>query len=169
MSGVFIYEFLSTPVMSFRVPARECKQSRCCNIFASMNTNSMFRTLIPIVLIFIAVSVICLVVPGPLSNLSIDPNVLLVGNIILFVATLVSFMFYRRSLTNNHAPFFMRMIYSAMFAKMMICMLSAFIYIVTYKKEVSKGGIFACMFLYFLYTFVELFLVLKLSKEKKNA
>jgi len=123
----------------------------------------------PVFVIFVIVSIICLFLPQPLTGWSIDANVLLVGNIILFIATLVSFMFYRKSLTNNHAPFFMRMIYSAMFAKMIICMVSAFIYIVTYKKNVSKGAIFACMFLYFVYTFVELTVVLKLSKEKKNA
>jgi len=48
-------------------------------------------------------------------------------------------------------------------------MVSAFLYIVSYQKNVSKGGIFACMFLYFVYTFVELAVVLKLSKDKKNA
>ncbi|MHA4847710.1 hypothetical protein ACX0G7_26320 [Flavitalea antarctica] len=134
-----------------------------------MNTNSMIRNLMPVILIFIAVTLICLALPQLLSGWSIDPLVLLAGNIILFIATLISFMFYRRSLSNDHAPFFMRMIYSAMFAKMIICMVGAFIYIVTYKKNVSKGAIFACMFLYFVYTFVELSVVLKLSKEKKNA
>ena len=134
-----------------------------------MNTNSMFKTLMPVFIIFVIVSLICLFLPQPLTAWSIDANVLLAGNIILLIATLISFMFYRKSLSNNHAPFFMRMIYSAMFTKMMICMASAFVYIVTYKKNVSKGAIFACMFLYFVYTFVELTVVLKLSKEKKNA
>ncbi len=125
--------------------------------------------MLPVVIIFIVTTVVCLFLPAPLSSWSINPNVLLIGNIILFIATLISFVFYRKSLNNNHAPFFMRMIYSAMFTKMMICIFSAFIYIVTYQKNVSKGAIFACMFLYFLYTFVELAVVMKLSKEKKNA
>lgn len=125
--------------------------------------------MMPVIIIFLLVTLICLFAPGPLSAWSIDANVLLVGNVILLIATLVSFMFYRRSLSNDHAPFFMRMIYSAMFAKMAICMISAFIYIVTVRKDVSKGGIFACMFLYFVYTFIELSVVLKLSKQKKNA
>jgi hypothetical protein len=131
--------------------------------------NSIWRTLLPVLLIFIIVSAICLLIPKQLAAWSIDANVLLIGNGILLGATLISFMFYRRSLGNNHAPFFMRMIYSAMFTKMLICIFSAFIYIVTYKKNVSKGAIFACMFLYFLYTFTELAVVMKLSKEKKNA
>lgn len=134
-----------------------------------MKNNSLIRTFLPLVIIFLVVSAVTLLIPQRLSHWSIDPDVLLIGNIILFIATVISFLFYRRSLTNNHAPFFMRMIYSAMFAKMMICMVSAFLYIVSYQKNVSKGGIFACMFLYFVYTFVELAVVLKLSKDKKNA
>jgi hypothetical protein len=130
---------------------------------------SLARPMAPVLIIFVVVTLFCLAIPTVLSGWGIDAGVLLVGNVILFVATLVSFIFYRRSLGNNHAPYFMRMIYSAMFTKMAICIFSAFIYIVTYKKEVSKGAIFACMFLYFVYTFVELAVVLKLSKEKKNA
>lgn len=137
-------------------------------IFARMN-NSLLRPMSPVLIIFFVVTLLCVAAPGLLTSWGIDANVLLVGNVILFVATLVSFIFYRRSLGNNHAPYFMRMIYSAMFTKMAICIFSAFIYIVTYKKEVSKGAIFACMFLYFVYTFVELAVVLKLSKGKKNA
>ncbi|RYF92478.1 MAG: hypothetical protein EOO00_07225 [Chitinophagaceae bacterium] len=124
---------------------------------------------LPIYIIFAVVSLLCLVIPGQLNDWGINANVLLIGNIILLAATLISFVFYRRSLGNDHAPFFMRMIYSAMFTKMLICIFSAFIYIVAYKKNVSKGAIFACMFLYFVYTFVELSMVMKLSKQKKNA
>ncbi|RYY19877.1 MAG: hypothetical protein EOO04_21115 [Chitinophagaceae bacterium] len=131
--------------------------------------NSLLRPMSPVLIIFFVVTLLCVAAPGLLTGWGIDANVLLVGNVILFVATLVSFIFYRRSLGNNHAPYFMRMIYSAMFTKMAICIFSAFIYIVTYKKEVSKGAIFACMFLYFVYTFVELAVVLKISKGKKNA
>jgi hypothetical protein len=124
---------------------------------------------LPIILIFLIVTVVTVVFPSFLENRGIDPDVLLIGNMVLVSATALSFVFYLRSLNNNHAPFFIRMIYSAMFTKMMICLVTAFIYIVTYQKNVSKGAIFACMFLYFVYTFIELAVILKLSKDKKNA
>src|SRR5688500_937654 len=97
-------------------------------IFVNMNSNSLVRSFLPLLLIYIITSAICLFVPQPLIQLGIDASVLLIGNVILLTATFISFMFYRRSLTNNHAPFFLRMIYSAMFTKMMICIFSAFIY-----------------------------------------
>ncbi|MET0242421.1 MAG: hypothetical protein ABW174_03090 [Flavitalea sp.] len=130
-----------------------------------MNT----KPLLPVFAIFITVTLLCLLIPAQLATWKVNANVLLIGNIILFAATLISFRFYKRSVGNNSPQFFMRMIYSAMFTKMMICLAAAFIYIVTYRKEVSKGAIFACMFLYFLYTFVELAIVMKISKQNKNA
>jgi hypothetical protein len=134
-----------------------------------MNNHSATRALMPVIFIAIAISVICLFAPEQLLNWNIDPNVLLIGNLVLVGATLISFVFYTKSLSNNRPAYFMRMIYSAMFTKMGICLITAFLYIVTYKKNVSRGAIFACMFLYFVYTFIELAVVLKLSKEKKNA
>ena len=60
----------------------------------------------PVLLIFIIVTLICLFIPGLLNGWGIDSGVMLAGNIILFVATLVSFMFYR-IVSNDHALFFM--------------------------------------------------------------
>jgi len=56
-----------------------------------------------------------------------------------------------------------------MFLKMLICLIAAFAYIATFGKNVNKPAIFGCMFLYFLYTFVEVSILLRLSKEQKNA
>ena len=63
----------------------------------------------------------------------------------------------------------MKYIYGAMFTKMMVCAFAAIGYILATGKNVNKGGIFAGIFLYFLYTFVEVAAVMKLSKQNKNA
>jgi hypothetical protein len=59
------------------------------------------------------------------------------------------------------------MIYGGMFAKMIICLIAAVAYIMAAKKDVSKGAVFGCMFLYFLYTFVEISIIMKLSRKEK--
>ena len=61
------------------------------------------------------------------------------------------------------------MIYSGMFAKMLICLFAALIYIMIVKKNVSKGAVFGCMFLYFVYTFVEISIIMKLSRKNRYA
>lgn len=93
---------------------------------------------------------------------------MIVGNTILFAATALSFYLYQKSLRNNNVHAFMRMIYSGMFAKMMICLFAALIYIMTVKKEVSKGAVFGLMFLYFVYTFAEISIIMKLSRKERD-
>jgi hypothetical protein len=128
-----------------------------------------FRAFVPIVVIFIVTTLIFIAVPtlGFLWNM--DKTVMIAGNTILFVATFVSFYLFSRSLTNNNVHAFLRMIYGGMFAKMLICLFAALIYIMAVKKGVSKGAIFGCMFLYFVYTFVEISIIMKLSRKDKYA
>ncbi len=59
---------------------------------------------------------------------------MIVGNIILFLATAGSFSLYHKALRNNNVQVFLRMVYGGMFLKMMICLIAAFIYIVSVKK-----------------------------------
>lgn len=97
----------------------------------------------------------------------IDTDVLMIGNAVLLVATLVSFLLYQRSLKNNQPQAFLRYIYSGMFLKMLICLFAAFIYIAS-VNNVNKPALFGCMFLYFVYTFMEVSILLRLSKQQKD-
>jgi hypothetical protein len=128
-----------------------------------------FRAFVPIVIIFIVTTLIFIAVPTLEFLWNMDKTVMIAGNTILFVATFVSFYLFSRSLTNNNVHAFLRMIYGGMFAKMLICLFAALIYIMAVKKGVSKGAIFGCMFLYFVYTFVEISIIMKLSRKDKYA
>jgi hypothetical protein len=128
-----------------------------------------FRAFVPIVIIFVVTTIIFLLVPTLDFLWNMDKRVMIAGNSILFVATFVSFYLYTRSLADNNVHAFLRMIYGGMFAKMLICLFAALIYIMIAKKDVSKGAIFGCMFLYFVYTFVEISIIMKLSRKGKYA
>jgi hypothetical protein len=134
-----------------------------------MESKTAGRSFLPILLIFIIVNCILVVLPGVEILWGMSRTVMLVGNLILFAATGVSFYLYQKSLRNNSVHAFLRMIYGGMFAKMMICLFAALIYIVAVKKNVSKGAVFGLMFLYFVYTFVEISIILKLSRKEKYA
>lgn len=99
--------------------------------------------------------------------MKLDIDVMMIGNAILAIATLVSFVLYTRSLKNNQPAAFLRYIYSGMFLKMLICIFAAFIYIAA-VNNVNKPALFGCMFLYFVYTFVEVSILLRLSKQQKD-
>jgi hypothetical protein len=126
-----------------------------------------FRAFVPIVIIFVVTTLIFILVPSLDFLWNMNKTVMLAGNAVLFVATFISFYLFSRSLGNNNVHAFLRMIYGGMFAKMLICLFAALIYIMIAKKGVSKGAIFGCMFLYFVYTFVEISIIMKLSRKDK--
>jgi hypothetical protein len=125
------------------------------------------RSFLPIIIVFVVSTVLFLVVPSLDVLWKMDRRVMIAGNAILFIATAISFSLYRRSLNNSNVHAFLRMIYGGMFAKMMICLFAALIYIMIVKKDVSKGAVFGCMFLYFVYTFLEISIIMKLSRKEK--
>ena len=127
------------------------------------------RSFLPILIIFLLSNVILLVLPGIEALWGMDRLVMAVGNVILFAATGISFYLYGRALRNDNVHAFLRMIYGGMFAKMMICLFAALIYIMIAKKNVSRGAVFGLMFLYFVYTFVEISIIMKLSRKNRHA
>lgn len=129
----------------------------------------LFRAFVPIVIIFVVTTLLFIIVPSLDFLWNMDKRVMIAGNSILFGATFISFYMFSRSLADNNVHAFMRMIYGGMFAKMLICLFAALIYIMVVKKDVSKGAIFGLMFLYFVYTFVEISIIMKLSRKEKYA
>ena len=147
-----------------------------------MTRNRNRNSFLPIILLFVAFNALFITGQRWLAKFNADRDVLIIGNAILFVATLVSFFLYRsnsqkqkakskyrKALKNNQPHKFLKYIYGGMFLKMLVCLIAAFAYIASLGKDVNKAGIFGCMFLYFLYTFVEVSILLRLSKEQKNA
>jgi uncharacterized YccA/Bax inhibitor family protein len=121
----------------------------------------------PIALTFIIINSLLLVAKRWATELKLDTDILIIGNIVLFLATIISFILYQRSLSHSNPQAFLRYIYSGMFLKMLICIIAAFIYIAS-VNNVNKPAIFGCMFLYFIYTFIEVSILLRLSKQDKN-
>lgn len=133
-----------------------------------MNNSTGFKAFGPVLLIFIFTTALFIVGKSTFTGWGIDINVLLIGNVLLFLAATVGFYLYTRSMNSKNPHAIVRTVYGSIMAKMMIVLIAALIYISSYGKEVNKGAVFACMFLYFLYTFVEVAILMKLSKQKKH-
>ncbi|MEO5996569.1 MAG: hypothetical protein ABIN89_07565 [Chitinophagaceae bacterium] len=123
----------------------------------------------PILIVFILVSVFPVVFSKTLEKIHVDQAVLIIGNIILFAVTLLSFLLYRKAMIAGNTQGFIKNVYSGMLLKFFVCIIAAFIYIFNARQAVNKGGVFALMFLYLVYTFLEISILMKNSKHKKNA
>jgi L-asparagine transporter-like permease len=103
------------------------------------------------------------------SNAGIDGKVVLIGNFILFMATILSYVFFRQSIKTDNPNAAVRGMYKSFMIKFFVCLLAAVIYIMAAKKDVNKLAIIICMGLYIIYTVFEVTALQKVLKQKKNA
>lgn len=128
-----------------------------------------FRNWIPVVLLFVLLNGFFIVGKNWLVNKGVDHEVLIVGNLILFVATALSFFIYQRSLKSPNPQASVRGMFGSFMVKFFLCLIAAFVYIMVEKKNVNKPALIICMGLYIIYTIAEVSALQKILKQKKNA
>lgn len=123
---------------------------------------------IPFVLLFIILN--CFFIAGKnwLIKKGVDHEVLIVGNLVLFLATLFSFLVYFRSLRAKSPSASVRGMYGSFMIKFFVCLIAAFAYILMAKKNVNKPAMIICMGLYIVYTVIEVSTLQKLVKQKSG-
>lgn len=123
----------------------------------------------PAIILFVALSGFFVAGKNLLNKWGFDQDVLIVGNVILFVITLLSYLISLRGFNTTNAQAVVRSVYGSVLMKFFVCIIAAFAYIMITKKNVNKPALFACMGLYLIYSFIEVSVLTKLSKQKKNA
>lgn len=125
--------------------------------------------LLPLIIFFILLNALFLTGKNFLERSGFDRSVLVIGNLILFAATLVSFVFARQGLRSENPQAFVRSVYMSIMIKLFICVIAAVIYIFLFRKNLNRPALFTCMGLYLVYTFIEVSVLTKTLKEKRNA
>lgn len=116
--------------------------------------------------IFLLVTGALIVLKSLLNTGDINYTVLLAGNAILFGVTLISFYLHRKALLHGNVQAFLRLVYSSMLVKMLICIVAVLVYVWIAGRGVNKTAVFGCFGLYFIYTFAEVKTLMQLSKRK---
>lgn len=127
-----------------------------------------FKSFIPVVFFFIVLNAFFISGKNMLARWGADQDVMIIGNLLLFIITLLSFLLAQKGLKNPNPHAFVRSVYSSMMIKLFICIIAAFIYISMYRDNLNKPALFTCMGLYLVYTFMEVSILMKLLKEKTN-
>lgn len=123
----------------------------------------------PAIIIFIILTAFFITGKAFLEKKGFNQDVLLVGNLFLFAVTALSFWMMANGMKTKNTSAFLRGVYGGIMLKLFSCLIAAFVYIMTMKKEVNKPGLFLCMGLYIVYTFIEVKALMKLSSSKKDA
>jgi hypothetical protein len=131
--------------------------------------NTTLKGLRPVILLFIVLNGFFIGGKNMLIRWGADHEVLIIGNAILFLITIVSFILAQKGLNNPNSYAFVRAVYGGIMIKLFLCLAAAFIYISTNKAKLNKPALFICMGLYLVYTFMEVSALMKLLRGKKNA
>jgi hypothetical protein len=126
------------------------------------------RPMFVIVFLFIALNAFFISGKSMLARWGADQNVLIIGNLILFLITLISTLIAIRSLNSKNPHAFVRGVFGSITIKLFACMIAALVYIAIYKKDLNKPALFTLMGLYLLYTFLEVSSLTKLLKKNPN-
>lgn len=126
------------------------------------------RSMLPLVFVFLILGTVILLFRNYLQQRGMDWQVLSGGNLIIYVITIISLHLLSKGMKaeSNHA--FLRQAYSGIFLKLIALAVTAAIYIAAAGDKLNKPAIFACMALYFIYSFVERSIIVTESKRKRN-
>lgn len=127
------------------------------------------KVFFPLILIFIILNALFMVGRAKLENWGVNQEVLLYGNLYLFIITLLSFLISVKGLNTTNPHAFVRSVYGSIMLKLFATIIVAFIYIAIEKKELNKPAFFTLMGLYLVYTFIEVSILTKMLKLRKNA
>lgn len=127
------------------------------------------KSLLPVTLFFVFLNTFFIAGKNILARWNADQGVLIIGNVLLFLITIASFLIAQRGLKNKNPHAFVRSVYSSVLLKLFICAAVAFAYIIIFKKELNKPALFACMGLYLVYTFLEVSILTKMLRGNAHA
>lgn len=132
-----------------------------------MNKN-LLQSIRPLILVFIFFTAFFISGKSWLDKKGVDQNVLIIGNLLLFLISLTAFLITNKALTSSNPQAFVRAMYGSFIIKFFVLAITAFVYIMVAKKNVNKPALIACAGLYIIYTGIETRALMKMLKQKKN-
>jgi len=123
----------------------------------------------PLIIVFVIINALLITGKPWLAKKGIEQDVLIIGNLLIALVSVLSVVLTRRSFKSSNPHVFVRAVYSGFIIKFFVLAAAALVYIVVSGQNVSRPAIFSCMALYVIYSFIEVSALLRLLKQKKNA
>ena len=123
------------------------------------------KALRPVLILFAAVNIFCAALFSWIRSTGMDPDVLLMGNLIVCLLTLLSFYLLYNGLNAKSTAGFLSSVYSSFLIKLFVAGMIVFVYSKISDGKMNIPGVFASMVLYLVYMFIELKGLLTLIKS----
>ena len=108
---------------------------------------------IPLVVVFVVITLVTLVARAWLSSKGFDYRVLLGGNALLFLSSMLTFLLYQSAMKSKKSYGFVQQVYTGFMLKFFVLIVGAIVYFY-FAREVNQPSVFACMGLYLVYNFL---------------
>ena len=128
--------------------------------------NPRQRVLLPLVICFVMLSVLILAASLIVPGTTVDYGVLMGGNCLFFLVSLIAFRMQRKALENTNPNAFVRSVMAGVMLKMFVCIAAVMAYMLLSGKYFNKPAVFISMVVYLVYLGVEVAVLMKLNKQK---
>lgn len=129
---------------------------------------SLLQPIRPLFIVFLLINALALTSQSLLDKYHFSQDLLIFGNLLLFVVVLISYIITYRSLHSGNAQAFLRAMYGSFLIKFFFLAIAAFVYIMMAKKNVNKPGLGVIALLYIIYTAIEIRALMKTLKGLKQ-
>ncbi|MEO6489734.1 MAG: hypothetical protein ABIO04_07340 [Ferruginibacter sp.] len=129
--------------------------------------NATGRFLLPLLLLFLIITITVFISGNALKQQHVDGYVLLGANLLFFMVSILSFFMQRKGLHNKNPHVFVRTVTAAMLLKMVACIAGVIAYVYISGNSFNKKGVFIALFLYLVYLGIEVYVVMKMNKQTK--
>jgi len=128
--------------------------------------NFSFRTVFPLVVTFLVLTVLCIAGNIFLADKGINFMVVMGGNVVFFLISLLVFRMQYMAMYNSNPQVFIRSVMSGTIIKMFGCLAAVIGYYFASRPAFNKPAIYISMIIYVVYLVVEVRTILKLNKTK---
>ena len=125
------------------------------------------KMLLPMLVIFIAFTILIFSASNLWNTYNIDSNVLMGANLLFMATGALVFFMQKNALTNKNPNVFIRSVMAGMMIKMFSTVLAVLAYVVLVGATYNKKAVFISLFMYLLYLAAEVMAISK-ANSKKN-
>jgi hypothetical protein len=116
---------------------------------------TLSKALRPIIILFVAINLLGITFYTNFATIGLDPDVFLVGNLFVCTITVFSFWMLLRGMKARTTAGFLSSVYSSFIIKLVLSGMLVVAYAKLKGASINTPAVFSSLFLYLLYTFLE--------------
>ncbi len=124
------------------------------------------KSLAPLFALLVAVNAVAVIFRQSMERIGYDINVLLLGNLLICIITAISFSMLYRGMRASDSFGFLRSVYGSFIIKLIL--VAGIVFVYAFRSAINKMSLFTCMFLYLVYTFLEMQALMRVFRKRKN-